>query len=136
MVTMDTFWLSCLKRFETELNAQQFNTWIKPLQLSLSSAHNELILVAPNRFVLQWIKDNFLPRIEQMAENHFSRNIHFQLKLADNVLEKTTTTIEKDGASTPPPLATIKNPPTLRIPPPQKNKSRQKKSSPSSTFMT
>ena len=109
MVTMDTFWLSCLKRFETELNAQQFNTWIKPLQLSLSSAHNELILVAPNRFVLQWIKDNFLPRIEQMAENHFSRNIHFQLKLADNVLEKTTTTIEKDGASTPPPLTTIKS---------------------------
>ncbi len=67
---MDTFWLSCLKHFEKELNAQQFNTWIKPLQLNLSSAHNELILVAPNRFVLQWIKDNFLPRIEQMAENH------------------------------------------------------------------
>ncbi len=136
MVTMDTFWLSCLKRFETELNAQQFNTWIKPLQLSLSSAHNELILVAPNRFVLHWIKDNFLPRIEQMAENHFSRNIHFQLKLADNVLEKTTTTIEKDGASTPPPLTTIKSPPILRRPPTEKNKSRLNPSFTFDTFVT
>jgi len=136
MVTMDTFWLSCLKRFETELNAQQFNTWIKPLQLSLSSVHNELILLAPNRFVLQWIKDNFLPRIEQMAENHFSRNIQFQLKLADTVLEKTTTTIEKDGASTPPPLATIKSPAILRRPPTEKNKSRLNPAFTFDTFVT
>ncbi|MCK5714529.1 MAG: hypothetical protein KAH64_01095, partial [Nitrosomonadaceae bacterium] len=35
---MDSFWLSCLKHFEKELSTQQFNTWIKPLQFSLSSA--------------------------------------------------------------------------------------------------
>ncbi len=131
MATMDTFWLSCLEHFEKELNAQQFNTWIKPLQLNLSSAHNELILVAPNRFVLQWIKDNFLHRIEQIAENHFSRDIHFQLKLADNVLEKTTTAIEKDEANAPPPLAPITSSPMLRRPPIEKHKSRL---NPSFTF--
>ena len=131
MATMDTFWLSCLKHFEKELNAQQFNTWIKPLQLNLSRAHNELILVAPNRFVLQWIKDNFLPRIKQMAENHFSKDIHFQLKLADNVPEKTTTAIEKDEANAPPPLAPIKSSPMLRRPPTEKHMSRL---NPSFTF--
>jgi chromosomal replication initiator protein len=83
MLAMHTFWLSCLGHFEKELSAQQFNTWIKPLHLDFSSIEHEPILVAPNRFVMQWIKDHFLSRIEQMAENHFSQNIRFQLKLAD-----------------------------------------------------
>ncbi len=116
MATMDTFWLSCLKHFEKELSAQQFNTWIKPLQLSLSSAHNELILVAPNRFVLQWIKDNFLSRIEQLAENHFSRNIHFQLNLADNVQEKTATPIEDDAIALPSSIPIKSTPISRRAP--------------------
>ena len=65
MPAMDTFWLSCLERFEKELSAQQFNTWIKPLRLELSHSVHEptLTLVAPNRFVLQWIRDKFLTRI-------------------------------------------------------------------------
>lgn len=113
---MDTFWLSCLKHFEKELSAQQFNTWIKPLQLSFSSAHNELILVAPNRFVLQWIKDNFLSRIEQLAENHFSRNIHFQLNLADNVQEKTATPIEDDAIALPSSIPIKSTPISRRAP--------------------
>jgi len=116
MATMDTFWLSCLKYFEKELSAQQFNTWIKPLHLSLSSAHNELILVAPNRFVLQWIKDNFLSRIEQLAENHFSRNIHFQLNLADNVQEKTATPIENDAIALPSSIPIKSTPISRRAP--------------------
>nr|ABB69887.1 DNA replication initiator protein [Nitrosovibrio sp. FJI82]ABB69890.1 DNA replication initiator protein [Nitrosovibrio sp. RY3C] len=84
MSAMDTFWLSCLEYFEKELNAQQFNTWIKPLRLDPSpGTHDELTLVAPNRFVMQWIKDNFLSHIERMAKKHFARDMHFQLKLAD-----------------------------------------------------
>lgn len=89
MPAMDTFWLSCLGHFEKELNAQQFNTWIKPLRLdSLDPAQDAPVLVAPNRFVMQWIKDNFLSSIEQMAELHFSRAIHFKLALADPAGEK------------------------------------------------
>lgn len=129
---MDTFWLSCLKHFEKELSAQQFNTWIKPLQLSFSSAHNELILVAPNRFVLQWIKDNFLSRIEQLAENHFSRNIHFQLNLADNVQEKTATPIENDAIALPSSIP-IKSTPISRRAPIEKSQGRL---NPAFTFET
>ena len=88
MATTDTFWLSCIQHFESELSAQQFNTWIKPLQLRLSITNDELILVAPNRFVLQWVKDNFLPRIEQIAKSHFSRTIGFQLKLDEKTEER------------------------------------------------
>ena len=117
MATIDTFWLSCSKHFEKELSPQQFNTWIKPLEFSLSSARDELILVAPNRFVLQWVKDNFLPRIEQMAESHFSRNISFQLKLDEQATESTETATRKEGVVASPVLTTTK-------PSTEKNKSR------------
>jgi chromosomal replication initiator protein len=124
MATMDTFWLSCLKHFERELSAQQFNTWIKPLQLSLSNTQNELILIAPNRFVLQWIKDNFLPRIKQMAKKHFPKDIHFEIKLADKVLDKVMATIEKDDVITPSSLGPIKPIPVSRHPAAEKPASR------------
>jgi len=133
MATMDSFWLSCLKHFEKELSTQQFNTWIKPLQFSLSSAKNELILVAPNRFVLQWIKDNFMLRIEQMAETHFSKSIHFQIKLADNEPEKPAAIVEEDGVIVPPPLAQKKTAPISRRPAIEKPQSRL---NPSFTFDT
>ncbi|HEX8873034.1 MAG TPA: chromosomal replication initiator protein DnaA, partial [Nitrosospira sp.] len=89
MPAMETFWLSCLGYFEKELSAQQFNTWIKPLYLDSSRDASEPILVAPNRFVLQWVKDNFLSSIELMAEKYFSRNVRFQLKLAGHGSAKT-----------------------------------------------
>lgn len=86
MQAIETFWYSCLKHFEKELNAQQFNTWIKPLQLNASECNDEnLVLIAPNRFVLLWVKDNFIPKIEVMAQQHFSRKIHFQLILGNTV---------------------------------------------------
>jgi chromosomal replication initiator protein len=65
---MQGFWDSCLSRFEKELPAQQFSTWIRPLRLDASAAPSgELRLFAPNRFVLQWVKERFLTRIEAMG---------------------------------------------------------------------
>ncbi len=62
---MEKFWSTCLSRFEQELSAQQFNTWIKPLQTELSG--NALRILAPNKFVQQWVKDRFLSKIELIA---------------------------------------------------------------------
>ena len=65
---MESFWLDCLGLFEKELNSQQFNTWIRPLKLDTeNSTEGELRLYAPNRFVLQWVKERFVPRIEALG---------------------------------------------------------------------
>lgn len=89
MQAIETFWYSCLKHFEKALNAQQFNTWIKPLQLDTSGCNgSDPVLIAPNRFVLQWVKDNFIPHIEVMAQQHFSKEIHFQLILGNTIEAK------------------------------------------------
>jgi len=63
---MDNFWPACISRFESELSAQQFNTWIKPLYANIDG--EKVVICAPNRFVMQWVKDRFLKKIEQFAD--------------------------------------------------------------------
>lgn len=81
---MQGFWDSCLSRFEKELPAQQFSTWIRPLCLDVSVAPSgELRLFAPNRFVLQWVKERFLARIEAMGAEFFASPIRVSLALRE-----------------------------------------------------
>jgi len=60
---MSTLWSACIRKLEGELPAQQFNTWIRPLQAVESG--QELRLLAPNRFVLDWVKQHFFDKIEE-----------------------------------------------------------------------
>jgi len=74
---MENFWSACLSRFENELSAQQFNTWIKPLQAEING--DAVRISAPNRFVMQWVKDRFLKKIEQFAEELHLPSIQIEL---------------------------------------------------------
>jgi chromosomal replication initiator protein len=60
-------WQQCITHLETELSEQQFNTWILPLQVALEN--NTLKLLAPNRFVMDWVKKNFLEQIKSAVHN-------------------------------------------------------------------
>ena len=60
-----SFWSSCLKQLESELSVDQFNTWIRPLQAEKD--RNRLTILAPNRFVKQWVEDNYLARISEIV---------------------------------------------------------------------
>lgn len=64
----DTPWKYCLDRLEGELTPQQFNTWIRPLQAIEETAG--LRLLAPNRFVMDWVKDQYLASIQQFLNGH------------------------------------------------------------------
>ncbi len=61
-----SLWDQCLNRLEEELTPQQFNTWIRPLHIEASG--NELCLLAPNQFVLDWVQDNYLATIAELVE--------------------------------------------------------------------
>jgi len=78
---MDGLWDHCLRHFEKELPPQQFRTWIQPLQAL--SRDRVLTITAPNRFVLQWVKDRFLPVIEQLTREAVSHRVAVVLQLAD-----------------------------------------------------
>ena len=74
---MEKFWPACLSRFEQELSAQQFKTWIKPLKTEITD--NSVRVVAPNKFVQQWVKERFLNKIEGIAEELFSHDIQIEI---------------------------------------------------------
>ncbi len=54
-------WQRCSKHLEQELSPQQFNTWIRPLQVV--EENNRLRLLAPNRFVLDWVRNHYIESI-------------------------------------------------------------------------
>nr|WP_066013575.1 chromosomal replication initiator protein DnaA [Endozoicomonas atrinae] len=59
-------WQKCIDILQDELSSQQFNTWIRPLKV-MGDEH-DLCLLAPNRFVADWVKEKFLPRIEEILD--------------------------------------------------------------------
>jgi chromosomal replication initiator protein len=66
MTSAPPFWQHCLDAFRQELTPQQFNTWIRPL--AIEPQGDGYRLFAPNRFVLQWVKDRFVDRIADLAQ--------------------------------------------------------------------
>lgn len=60
-----TVWQKCLEYLQEEYPAQQFNTWLRPLQAETEDA--TLVLFAPNRFVVDWVKKHFYARIKELA---------------------------------------------------------------------
>jgi chromosomal replication initiator protein len=79
---MSGFWNSCLSQFEQELSPQQFNTWIRPLRLEGEDASNkELHLVAPNGFILKWVKERYIERIRELGNRYFSAPINISLSI-------------------------------------------------------
>ena len=79
MTDLQTFWPHCLARFEEELSPQQFNTWIKPLRCEASD--DGLVLYAPSRFVLSFVKDRYLARVETLVQQQFGDNIRVELRI-------------------------------------------------------
>lgn len=59
-----SIWNQCLTRLQQELPAQQFNMWIRPLQADISES--AVTLFAPNRFILDWVRDKYTGRITEL----------------------------------------------------------------------
>jgi chromosomal replication initiator protein len=61
-------WQQCMRTLEAELSEQQFNTWIRPLQPVEDGC--VLRLLAPNRFVVDWVQTHCLARIREWWQGH------------------------------------------------------------------
>jgi chromosomal replication initiator protein len=87
---MSEFWSACLSQFERDLPAQQFNAWIKSLRLedNEGNPHN-LRLVAPNRFVLKWVRERYLTRIEAISRDYYDEPVTINLDVEEAPLDNT-----------------------------------------------
>jgi chromosomal replication initiator protein len=80
---MQSLWDACLRRLEQELPAQQFNTWIRPLAPETEgAAPDTLVLTAPNRFVLELVRERFASRISRLVAEASGRELGLKLILA------------------------------------------------------
>ena len=62
-------WKQCSEHLQDEFSTQQFNTWIRPLHAEYKNG--VLRLLAPNRFVLDWVNERYLQKIKEfLASNH------------------------------------------------------------------
>ncbi len=123
------FWTFCLSRLEQELPQQQFKTWIKVLHASEGSgdAGPSLTLVAPSRFVLQWVRERYLRRIGELGEEFHAAPLQLDLRLpaaAVNDRRATAATVDAvpakqqqpEGNEAAPPAAVRAPEPTLAEP--------------------
>ena len=94
-----SLWEQCVDRLEGELSAQQFNTWIRPLQ-SVQKG-NQIRLLAPNQFVLDWINQNFLNRIQELISQMHGVEMPVRLEVGSQTLTTPiTSTIASSGQTT------------------------------------
>jgi len=63
---MNNIWKKCLDILQDELSSKQFNTWILPLQIEMQDG--ELLLLAPNNFVRDQVRNNFCARITEVLK--------------------------------------------------------------------
>ena len=61
-----TLWNRCIRDLKAELPEQQFNTWIRPLQAI--EDEGQLKLLAPNRFVVDWLQEHYIERILELVD--------------------------------------------------------------------
>jgi chromosomal replication initiator protein len=73
-------WSTCLTSLERDLPPQQFATWIRPLRCEPTV--DGVRLVAPNRFVLHWVKDRFGPRISTMLRDATGNDLGVEFVIA------------------------------------------------------
>jgi len=74
-----SLWNECLRALEAELSEQQFNTWIRPLQMVADGG--SLRLLAPNRFVVDWVNSHCLEQIRSWWRNHSTEDARIVLEV-------------------------------------------------------
>jgi chromosomal replication initiator protein len=76
---VETYWTKCIESLKDELPSQQFNTWIRPLQVEADG--DVLRIFAPNRFIKDWVRGKFLHRIESLIEAQGADTFSIELRV-------------------------------------------------------
>ncbi len=95
-------WNHCLDRLGRELPAQQFNTWIRPLQCVEEG--ERLRLLAPNAFVLDWVHNNYRDLLTRFLDETYGADAP-ELSLEIGSLRRTEVKKSHTGQTVSAPLA-------------------------------
>lgn len=75
-------WHQCREQLERDLSPQEYNTWIRPLHAQFND--KEVVLFAPNRFVLQWVNKNYQQRILELVQMS-NQALSLDIRIGDQI---------------------------------------------------
>jgi len=102
-----SLWQKCLDHLESEVTAQQFNTWLRPLQAIESDG--SLRLLAPNRFVLDWVNERFIEHISEISTRlNDNESVLVSIEIGSN--NKPAVVTDTENKKTNSPATTVTNP--------------------------
>jgi chromosomal replication initiator protein len=78
---MSSLWDNCLAKLENEIAGTDFSTWIRPLQVIENETGDRIKLLAPNRFVLDWVKEHYLARIAATVHEFSNGKMHLEIDI-------------------------------------------------------
>ena len=76
---MNSIWNLCLTKLENEMSGSDFSTWIRPLQAV--EQNGQLRLLAPNQFVLDWVKRHYADRIATVVQQFSNGTLKLNLEI-------------------------------------------------------
>ncbi len=94
---MSSLWEQCLQRLEEEIPPQQINTWVRPLQAQ--NNNDDLLLFAPNKFVLDWVSDNYIVKITNIINDLTGNKANIFLKIGSSKVQQPIRSIKQHSAS-------------------------------------
>ena len=101
------FWNECKKTLEKDLSFEEYSTWISPLMLkeNQGSKPESYAILAPNRFILDWVEENYGEALSTRISN-ITRNDNLVLTFEVLGDEIKNMELEADEAGNPHPETT------------------------------
>jgi len=101
---------------EQEFPSQQFNTWIRPLKVE-QGEDAQLRLMAPNRFVMDWVSDKYLHRIKELLSEHSEEQVReVVLEVAGSSVRSYSPSVHRLNSHHSPTAAPVRSPESHVVP--------------------
>ncbi|MBI3398148.1 MAG: ATP-binding protein, partial [Deltaproteobacteria bacterium] len=98
MTTSDT-WKNCLETIKGQISSQHFNTWFKPIVVT-GINETSLELEVPNRFFLEWLKDYYLPLIQEVLAKVSQREYSIVWRIGKTTVQRTSVAVSTPAPQT------------------------------------
>jgi len=106
-------WQACVDQLAQELPEQQFNTWIKPLQVVVADDLSRVVISVANRFKLDWIRAQYAKRMAAVLQQLSGHPVQIELAitLKESVVKPRTQVFNAEVEVMPEPFIAPEEPP-------------------------
>ena len=91
-------WGQCTENIQNKISSQQFDIWIKPLELDEQTCES-LRLLAPNHFVVDWVKSKYLSQIQETAKSVMGDEFNVEIEVPEHHQIRVITQSQKNEKS-------------------------------------